>query len=1064
MNRKAMLSSFLLVFLLASALSVEAATKTKKAITGKKKTVAELMAQIQEESRGGKVQMQKGSTELPDAKVPFKALSQQNLDDIKPPRSAEIFKREGGLKAEYEKILDQQIAELYKLTKQFKTSNNRGELWLRLAELYVEKASYIDSKRQNEYDKKLNAFQAGKTKVKPKLDTSEARDYNRRALQLYTWFERDFPRDPKMPQAMFFLGYNHIELGNQTKGIGYYTQLVKKYPNSQFVTEAYFALAEYYFDNDKWTEAYKNYSPIIKDKNHPLHSFALYKGAWTLYRLGKFQSALNYIEAIIKSGKSDAEGELASKKAVNRSKLENEAVRDLVVFYATVGTAEKAEEYFTNLVGGDMVPHMEKLASYYAERGSKESASFLLRNLIAKNPTGPKAFNYQYQIVQYYFYAKNSPQFKEELYKWVKDYDSKSTWYQTNASSKELVDNSYKLRETTLKNYALQQHQTAQNSRTPHSQKQASEAYELYISTFTDAPAIGDMHFYYGELLYDMSKFDEAATQYNWVVENAKGSKFFAKAATNLIHAVDKGVPTDKELSKKLGTSTDPVPLDPKEEKFVKAAQWYATNFPTSEKTPEIQFRIGRLYYQHNHFDEAHEIFKGIVKKYPRSKYSEYSANLILDIYSLKKDYAGLEKTGSELLLNPAISDSKAGADIREVLEKASFKKAQDLETSKNFSESAVQYEAFAKQNPKSELVTQAQFNAAVNYEKGGQNSSALVAYQKVANSKGTDHKDLRLKSKRLSAKLLQDAGQFEDSARLFKEVAHDDMKDSLAPNLIFTAAALYEVAGKNDEAVKAYNEFLSVNKKMGDRSETLYSMAQIHRKAGQKKLAIDQFTEFLEIGRGDSNKIVEAQFRLMELYNLQGKRDDGEKARLKVLSIYRRLPAAKKKPVANFAAKARMKDAEEALAKYKAVRLSTDMAKLKRSIDEKLQALKETNRIIKDVIDYDSADEIIAGLALSGQAYQHMGESFVSAPVPKGFTAEEQKSYKEKVEKELADPQFKQARDSYQKALEKAWELEVFPEAYHTAFSYMHRLDPKTYYDGGEVGMDSHLVNWMIK
>ncbi len=1041
-----------------------ALAKKASKFSGKKKTVAELMAQVKEESRGGKFQLKKNETSLPDSKVTFTPLSQQNLEDIKPPRSAEIFKKEGGLKAEYEKILDQQINELYKLTRQMKSSSNRGELWLRLAELYVEKASYIDAKRQDEYDRKLSAFQSGKTKVKPKLDTDEAREYNRKALQLYSWFERDFPKDPKIAQAYFFLGYNHYELGNQKKGIEYYTRLVKKYPNSPFVTEANFALAEYYFDNDKWIDAYKSYSPIIKDKTHPLHSFAMYKGAWTLYRMGKFQQALSYIEYIIKSGKAESEGELASKKAVNRSKLEAEATRDLVVFYAATGTAENAETYFSELIGGEMTPHMEKLATYYGERGNKDAATYLLKKLIAKNPTGVKAFNYQYQIVQYYFYAKNSPQFKEEMYRWVKDYGSKSEWVQANITNVELVENSYKLRETTLKNYALQQHQTAQNSRTAFSQKQASEAYRLYLATFTDSPAIGDMHFYYGELLYDMGKFDEASAQYNWVVENAKQNKFFSKAATNLIHSVEKGLPTDKELSKKLGNSVDPIPLEANEEQFVKASKLYIANFPTSEKNAEIQFRIGRLYYQHNYFDEASEIFKNIVKKYPRSKYSEYSANLILDIFSLKKDYVGLEKTGSELLLNPAISDSKAGADIRNVLEKASFKKAQDLEASKNFSESAIQYENFARQNSKSELAIQAQFNAAVNYEKSGQNVLALMSYQKVANHKSESHKDLKLKSKRLAAKLLQDAGQFEDSARLFKTVASEDMKDALAPNLIFTAAALFEVAGKNDEAIKSYTEFLSISKKNQDRSEALFSMAQIHRKADQRRLAIDRFEEFIENGRGDSSKIMEAYFRLMELYQAQRKIDEAEKSRAKLLSTYRRLPAGKRKSVANFAAKARFKDAEEAFLKYKAVRLSTDPAKLKRSIDEKLQALKKINKIVKDVIDFDSADEIISGLTLSGDAYQHMGESLVRVPVPKGFTVDEQKMYKEKVEKELAEPQFKQARDSYQKAVEKAWELEAYPKSYRTAFEYMHKLDPKVYYDGGEIGLDSHLVNWMTK
>ena len=111
----------------------------------------------------------------------------------------------------------------------------------------------------------------------------------------------------------------------------------------------------------------------------------------------------------------------------------------------------------------------------------------------------------------------------------------------------------------------------------------------------------------------------------------------------------------------------DPIPLEPKVERFIKAGQWYTEKFPTSDKNPEIKFRIGRLYYQSNHFDEATQAFKEIVQKYPSSKYAVYSANLLLDIYNLRKDYAGLEKTGSELLAVPSIASSKAGSDIRGV-------------------------------------------------------------------------------------------------------------------------------------------------------------------------------------------------------------------------------------------------------------------------------------------------------------------------------------------------------------------------------------------------------------
>ncbi|MBX3041878.1 MAG: tetratricopeptide repeat protein, partial [Bdellovibrionaceae bacterium] len=505
----------------------QADAQKKKAQSARKKSVAELLAQAQEESRGGKVRLQKSEIVLPQSQLSFQSGTPRNMNEVKPPRSSELMRSEmDSDRRQYNKILDQQIDELFKLSQKFRNSPNRGEMWLRLAELYVEKSTILDGIAQDEYDKQLKQFQAGQTKKKPVLNQSEARAYNRRAIQLYEWFERDFPRDEKIDQAYFFLGFNHFELGNVKKGVDYYERLTRHFPRSVFVKEGYFALGEYYFENEKWSQAYREYSVLLKDKRHRLHTFALYKGAWCLYRLGKYREALTYLETIIKSGRQETGESLAGRRTVNRSKLEAEASRDLVLFYASVGSAEGAEGYFRNMVGGDVGPYMEKLAYYYSDKGNRDSAEVIFKKLIEANPTHPKAFEYQYQIVQNYFYAKNSPKFREELYRWVKDFGPSSPWATANKGNAELIGNSMKLRETTLRNWTLQQHQTAQNSRAPYSQGLANEGYQLYMREFPESPSLGEMRFYYGELLYDMNKYDEAAGQYQWVVEHAANSKF----------------------------------------------------------------------------------------------------------------------------------------------------------------------------------------------------------------------------------------------------------------------------------------------------------------------------------------------------------------------------------------------------------------------------------------------------------------------------------------------------------------------------------------------------------
>ncbi|RYZ82477.1 MAG: tetratricopeptide repeat protein, partial [Proteobacteria bacterium] len=444
-------------------------------------------------------------------------------------------------------------------------------LWLRLAELYVEKAAIVDARKQDAYDQALADQKSGKTKVKPVLNTADAKEFNKRAIQLYEWFERDFPKDPKMDQALFFLGYNYFEMGTTAKGAEYYQRLNKQYPNSPFVNESHFALAEYYFEGEKWRDAYKEYSFVIKDKRHRLHTFAMYKGSWCLFRLGKATQALSYMEYIIKSAKYEAENASQSRRAINKNRLEQEALRDVVIFYADAKPASEAMDYFRGLVGdGDVTPYLEKLAYYYSDKGGKDDSRDVFKMLIGEKPDSPKAFDWQYQIVQNYYYAKNSPKFREELYLWIKNFAVNTPWYNANSKDKELIENSNKLRETTLRNYVLQQHQTAQNSHAAQSTKAAYEGYAFYLEEFGANPAGADMHFYFGELLYDMKRYDEAAVQYKWVIDNAPQNKFADKAGSNLILALEKGVPSDAELQKRLAGSTDPQPLDPKVERFIK--------------------------------------------------------------------------------------------------------------------------------------------------------------------------------------------------------------------------------------------------------------------------------------------------------------------------------------------------------------------------------------------------------------------------------------------------------------------------------------------------------------
>jgi tetratricopeptide (TPR) repeat protein len=1045
----------------------QAAPKKAQAVAPAKKklTIGDVLKRAQEDSRGGKLQQaQKAAQAVPDSKITFQQSqsSNVNLNSVKPPRSTEILSQNtprSGNETEYERTLDQQIQELYKLTQKFAKNPARGELWLRLAELYVEKASLVDFRKQDIYDRQLKDFLDGKTKVKPTIDTAEAKQYNKKAIQLYEWFLRDYPNDEKQSQALFFLGYNYYELGDLAQGTKYYNELTRKFPKSQYVIEAYFALGEYYFEKEKWADAYKEYANIIKKPKHRLNTFAMYKSAWCLFRIGKVEDAIKYMDYIIKNKGASAGNEGAHAKNVNKNRLEIEAARDIVVFFADTGDPQRAIDYFSaNVTPAAKLSALEKLGYFYADKGNREGSATIFHHLIAESPNSKKAFEYQYQIVQNYFYAKNSPQFKEELYRWINDYSNKSAWYAANQADRAFVENSYKLREQTLRNYILQQHQTAQNSRAAFSQKSALEGYQMYFQEFPDSPQVADMRFFYGELLYDMARYDEASSQYSWVVENAPKNKFAAKAGQNIILAAERALPKDEELQKRVGDSTEPIPLDPKVERYIKAANLYLLKFPNTERDAEIRFKTGRLYYQTNHFAEAEVIFKEIIQKHAKTKYAEYSANLLLDMYNLKKDYEGLSKMGNELLANSAISSSKAGNDIRGVLEKANFKKAQDLEVEKNYAKSAEQYDLFVKQNPNSDLAAMAIFNAGVNYERSGETLKASQNYQKIVASSDKKMESLKPKAKKLLAKLYQDAGRLEDSARLFSELAAENPKDVLATNYYYNAAIIYDTLGDNTKALKNYTEFLKVNKNSKDKADAIRAQAELYAKSNSRSLAVERYSEYVNIVPDGGDKVAALDYLMR--YDRKPK-DEIEKYRNRIVAMHRRLSSDEKAKAAPFVAKIKFAEVQKTYNEFVKIKITANAAKQKAAVDKKLEFITKLSAELTEIIKLDSAEEIIQSIVMLGDANEHMGNSILNTPLPTDLGEEQRKIYQTKIG-EIADPFIKKSIESYKLAVERAHDLAVYNDAYRSAYSKLSVKDPEAYYNKGEMTFDSRLMNWL--
>ena len=356
----------------------------------------------------------KKRTILPEAvSTRPKRIQRSQLRAVAPTKRTNLlFKARSQDEAELGRLLDAEIKQLFTLMRRYQKSKNRGEIWLRLAERYMEKSKLVEFTLQEKFDERLKKWEAAQKKGRaPKLNLRSAHDFKRKAISLYKLFLENFPKDNKVDQALFFLGYNHYDLNQLKEGVKYYNQLLKEHPRSPYIEEVHFSLGEYHFERTEWAEAKEKFLKVLRRKRKgKFYNISSYKMAWCEFNLGNGARAMRYLERVLKrTRRMQAQQKGRTRLEFNPVYLSREAARDLVVFYSKVKNYRGARRYFQGLFKPeDANKHLEQLAYIYADNKDQEATRHLFKSLIANNPNSKKAFEYQKEIVEVYYGFKSS--------------------------------------------------------------------------------------------------------------------------------------------------------------------------------------------------------------------------------------------------------------------------------------------------------------------------------------------------------------------------------------------------------------------------------------------------------------------------------------------------------------------------------------------------------------------------------------------------------------------------------------------------------------------------------
>jgi hypothetical protein len=329
--------------------------------------------------------------------------------NLLPPRPApELSKKlETSLMTEIV-ALEQQLAKT-------KVSSDRHvTITRRLAESYYEleqlkQGEALDAQTKEILASKGKGGDAAALKAQ-RLKAETIRDKARnRVTTLYALLIDKHDDYAKLDEVMYYLAYEYeqqkatnpddreqvkAERAAKEKALDTYLMLIKKRPKSKFVSAAYIAYGDLYFEdalNGKidWKIPLEAYDRVIQSGDPPDNKqwgYAQYKKGFIYWNLGQYKDAVTSFRKAIEFGTKFSDLPKAPQIA-------EEARKELVPVYAEYGKASEAYGFFSSISGdkpGDKtktISLLEKLGEEYLGRAHPLEAKALFTELKGHNPS-----------------------------------------------------------------------------------------------------------------------------------------------------------------------------------------------------------------------------------------------------------------------------------------------------------------------------------------------------------------------------------------------------------------------------------------------------------------------------------------------------------------------------------------------------------------------------------------------------------------------------------------------------------------------------------------------------
>jgi TolA-binding protein len=832
--------------------------------------------------------------------------------------------------------------------------------------------------------------------------------------------------------ALYVDGFLANEEGKFADALGRFNKIIEWFPKSRFIPDAHMVRAEYEFTKDapNYQTAFNEYEEVLKYKDNDLYDLALFKSAWTLWRLGKSEEAAQRFLKVFQATEDGARTK--GKSRAELDELQSEALKNLVAVFVE-DEKNSAEDMFKFLVkaGGDKFAGriVRALAEAFYEQSHYERGIEAYRLLIKLEPTNPDCNEFALRIAQGHSTLESWKELENDYKLVVKDYVGPqqvagkpkvagSGWAQVQTPA--TLAAAEKASEKQIREDAVGLHAKAQADKTSKGEYAAAAAlYKVYLSRFGQRPEAYDVNYNLGEInFYHLNNAAGSAEAYLAAVRMNPKGPLSRTALYNALAALEVARAAEFEATKTAGKKQEESPTD---RTLTEAMELYIKTYPTDKQIPELLFRQGKLYYDYQVYDPAVRQWGLLLEKYPNDKYAAGAGELILDSFNKSEDYANIETWARRLKSAPSFQSPEQQSRLNNLIVGAVFKQGEFFAGKGEHGKAAEAYLRAAKEFPKEQRAAQAAVNAEVEARRAA-DLATLSAAAKILidNHRGREE---AAEGVWIAATTYQEVGLFSEAAAYHAVITDSWPKSSHHKDAAYNAVLLRTTVGEHDKAIDSGQKFKKYYPRDESADEVTFLMGKAHEKADKKAEAAALYDAYSRSARSVGSQI-EA---LVRLATVKSGDDRAASAALeRAIQLYKARKSTVDDRGKYYAAKARYMQGESILKKFQEVKIEGDVKQLKTRLKSKTELLKKAAETFLSTAEIGAAEWTTAALYQIGVTYESFSKALLNSPPPANLNAEEKDMYQQSID-EFVVPIEERALEAYESGWRKAIELGIF-------------------------------------